>query len=75
MDRTNVAFIIACPHGYYPKPREYRNEHEEHVSHWLPQELEDMGFHVHAIGSPDQKNGMIGVLYKAEFVKAQLCQR
>jgi hypothetical protein len=75
MDHVNKAFIIACPHGEYLKPREYRNPHEEHISHWMPEELVNMGFHMYVVGPPDKKHGMVGVLYKNEYVKSQLCQR
>lgn len=59
------AFIIGCPHGIYETPKWSkqfkRNKYEKHVSHWYPEEFEELGFEVHAMYPPDKKKFIVAV--------------
>lgn len=66
MVRSRLAFIIGCPNGKYDQGKLYGNPHEKHKHHWLPNELERLGFNVYTFGSgkPGQKKPMFGILWR-----------
>lgn len=47
------AIIVGCPWGRYEQGEVYGNPYEEHKSHLLPKDLEELGFVVSRCGKPN----------------------
>ena len=56
---TNELIIFGCPYGIYEQGAEYDNPHEIHISHWYPEELEELFLNISVIGEKDSKKGNI----------------
>ncbi len=55
-------FLVGCPDGVYEQGPIHGNPFEVHVKHWLPEELESLGFDVYLFRE-DKKipNTMLGI--------------
>lgn len=67
--KTNKAFIVGAPWGFWAQADIKNNPHERHLKHWYPEEWEDLGFEVITFNDqekkpgPDNHNVMIGIKY------------
>lgn len=60
---------VGLPHGLWVQEDLRNNGYDAHVSHWLPDEIEALGFDVHAFGQPHCKTPMFGVWKRTSWVK------
>ena len=54
---TNYLIVLGMPHGRYDQGPEYGNDHEEHLQHLLPADMENLGYSASAFGEPDDRQG------------------
>lgn len=48
--------LLGCPWGKYEQGEMYGNPHEEHLTHWQPEDFEALGFAVRAVGKDGNGN-------------------
>lgn len=75
-------YFAGMPYGKWIQEDIKGNPYERHLSHWYPEELEELGFDVWVFNDPkkkpgpDNENVMFGILYEEKFGQAEkVCRR